>query len=182
MPSPFTADRRRGQAAQRRFQRFTDQHGRKWGATTEIQTGHPTGSVAPLFLAPLIPEPKYYRFGVDEDNPAAMRIDYDLWVTEKEQAEEDYERKLMEIGFHLHGDAFDPTKPMSKALRLHLGRPPFPAEVVRQTRDGDPWMLGATPAVPEWVKPYLHYLLPPKAIHALDGASPRSKKAVAVGA
>jgi len=103
MPSPFLETDRNSQARTRRYRRFIDQHGRRWGGECEIMTGHPI-QLRALFEAPVVPPTAYLKFDVNEDNPAEMHINYDAWVADRTTAEEDWDRRRLALGVQLHGD------------------------------------------------------------------------------
>jgi hypothetical protein len=123
------------QASQRRYVKFTDQHGRKFGANIEIKTGDPCGNWdypnAPL-------KPPHHCIKVDktdETNPFKVRIDYDTIVKEAREAKEEYENAK---GKFLR--SYPNASPMD--VEKEVGKEPFPVEPWIAAKQGDAWTLG----------------------------------------
>lgn len=117
------------QADMRRFQRYTDQHGRKWTASVENLSGHPCTPIQPAFLAPIIAPQKYLMLGDGQDPDAAGRIyiNYPLWIDELDYADTEWLRKCHETGTELYKENFDPEAPFNIAILNRVGaRPHIP--------------------------------------------------------
>lgn len=128
------------QATQRRYQKFRDQHARPWGANVEIRNGHPTGAWDMMFRAPLVPDAKYLEF--DETNPGRITINYPRWIDDLQEARKAYVDKGRRYGFTKYGALFDPNKPFTEEVLLHIGPPPQPVEPVQWAAKGNRWVLG----------------------------------------
>lgn len=62
----------------RHWARFTDQHGRTWGANTDEKTGHPCSGLEPQFDAPLRVPDIYIKVKAGE-----VVIGYQAWLRDK---------------------------------------------------------------------------------------------------
>ena len=145
------------QSLERRYQRWKDQHGRRWGGNIEISTGHPVGQLEPQFTAPLLPPAKYVRF--DDENHGLV-IEYDPWIADLTRAKREYVEKGRRYGFEKYGGLFDPNKPFTEEVLLHVGPPPLPVEPVLAAKQGNRWVLGMlgpngeVPVMPDKLAPF----------------------------
>jgi hypothetical protein len=145
MDSAYLQEGGFSQAKQRRNQRLTDNHGRKYFATIEIRSGDPVGPVQPMFQAPLAVPPMYMRKHPDPDRPNEVVIDYRRWITDIEGAHTDWEKRGRELSRKTFGSAYDPTQPAFKQEILDLlGERPQPVEPVYAAMQGNRWVLGFT--------------------------------------
>lgn len=121
---------------QRRPQRFTDQHGRKWFACIEKESGHPCTPVQPIFQAPVIPDQKYIELGdgEDKDMPGRVFINYTAWIDELDEADREWLRKCHETGSELYKDAFDPEAPFNIAILNRVGARPHIKKAITPLR------------------------------------------------
>lgn len=147
-------DWEQGQPEQRRFSRFTDQHGRKYGGVIEIKTGLPCSPIYPMYQAPLDVPQEMIRY--DAVEPNLIVIDYEKWVKEREQALTMWERKLVRIAQDTYGDRAGDVlkKPTPELLRL-AGPKPYPTQPVLASSSGNKWVLGESPHRPPWATPEL---------------------------
>jgi hypothetical protein len=130
----------------RRYQQYTDQHGRRWGAVIEIKTGHPCGPWEPKFDAPWLPATEYLRIRPDhEAQPWAVVIDYDTAIADLKEAKHRFDQLCIARGIELHGDRFDETAPVSNAVKQIVGNPPKPWEPYKACKDGNGYLLGFRP-------------------------------------
>lgn len=133
------------QANQRRNQRLTDQHGRRYFAIIEIRSGDPVGPIEPMFDAPLKVPQMYLRKSPDIDAPTQLIIDYPRWIEDLTSARVEWERRGRELSRKQFGSAYDPTKHQFKQEILDiLGPPPQPVEPVHAALQGNRWVLGFT--------------------------------------
>lgn len=145
------------QSLQRRYQKWKDQHGRRWGGNVEISTGHPTGQLEPQFSAPLMPPYQYIRF--DDENHALV-IEYDPWIADLTRKRKEWVEKGKRYGFEKYGGLFDAAKPFSEEVLLHIGPPPQPVEPVLAAKQGNRWVLGMlgpngeVPKMPDKLAPF----------------------------
>lgn len=143
---------RADQDLQRKYKRFKDIHGRQWGAVTEIKTGDPCGLLEPHFSAPWLPPQQFMRYD-GEDH--VLRINYDALIAERTRARKAYFEKGKRYGFEKYGALFDPSKPFTEEILLHLGPEPLPYEPAIAAKQGNRWILGLkgpngeTPKMPE---------------------------------
>lgn len=139
----------KSQADQRRNAILKDQHGREYSASIEKASGWPTGIVQPLFTAPhphLVPPQKYLVF--DAENPSALRIDYEAWIMDLEEANRLWEENRIRTG-HMISAGFDSTKPMPPELQILIGPKPMSPVPVKAMQQGNRWALGFTPVRPK---------------------------------
>jgi hypothetical protein len=144
----------------RRWQWYTDQHGRQWGATIELATGDPVGTID-LYRdgkpteAPVMPPPQFIKAN-SKQNYGKLEIDYTGWKSAKRQAHEDYERRVLGIAQQMYKDgALRAIKEREPALYALAGIPPEPIEPILAAEAGDPWALGLSDVRPAWADKYL---------------------------
>lgn len=146
----------KSQYDQRRFQKYTDQHGRAWTAWIETRSGAPCTPVTPSFASPIVPPQTYIRLVPDE--PGKVFIDYPRWIAELRQADKEWQRRCHEVGIQLYKDQFNPAEPFNVAVLNQVGaRPHIPAALtplralplpgaaalpVLACQQGHPWALG----------------------------------------
>lgn len=56
---------------------------------------------------------------------------------------------MLQLGYAMHGESFNPNQPTAQLLRL-CGRKPQRLEYARAAKMGDPWVLGLSPTMPAW--------------------------------
>jgi hypothetical protein len=142
------------QPEKRRYTIFRDQHGRKWEAVIEIQTGQPTGPVRPLFTAPYIPEPPFLRFSDRE--AGVMTINYDADANARKEAHRAWHQQMVRYAEGNYGQKSgeaiqNPTPEMID----YAGPRPAPVEFPLAAKAGNKWILGFVDAVPDWAVPLL---------------------------
>jgi hypothetical protein len=138
----------KSQADQRRNAILTDQHGRQFSASIEKASGWPTGLVVPMFDVPhpqLMPPQKYMVF--DAENPTQLRIDYEAWIMELEDANRLWEENRIRTG-HMISAGFDSKAPMPPELQILLGNRPMSPVPVKAMQQGNRWALGFTKVRP----------------------------------
>jgi hypothetical protein len=126
----------KSQAKQRRFVRFTDQHGRKLGVNIELMTGAPTGHWT-YPDAPVSPPAHCLKISQDPDDPFKVFIDYDRIIREAREAMEEYERAREKV-------LFDKPDMKEIAIEHEIGKRPHPVEPWIAAKQGDKWTLGLT--------------------------------------
>jgi hypothetical protein len=144
---------RADQARQRRYMTYLDQHGRKWGATTENRTGDPCGPIEPHFAAPLIPEQKYIVLAADK---RSVRIDYTRWLLDLADAQAVYDRMVRETAVAMYGQkASEAIANPPRELLDRVGVPPTQRrEPIEAAHQGNRWVLGLTPVKPAWANEF----------------------------
>lgn len=126
---------------------FHDQHGRRYHATIEIKTGHPTGPIEALFQAPLMPEQKYLRVGTDPERPYALEVNYTAWLTDLRTGHREYETEARKLARKMYRDRFDANDFLTEEVVDIIGPAPQHVEVVLAARQGNQYVLGLTDRV-----------------------------------
>lgn len=118
----------RSQHDQRKFAKYTDQHGRKWTSWIETRTGDPCAILSPSFTAPIIPPQMYLR--LDKETPGRIDVDYAQWARDLIAADTDWMRRCQEFGVLTYKDAFRPDEPFNTGILNQIGaRPHIPRAV-----------------------------------------------------
>jgi hypothetical protein len=154
--------RKKGQADKRTYFEFTDNHGRKFGASVEKDTMHPTGSMTPIghiehSFFPL--DMQFVSFGA----LGKMHIDYDNWEAMVVDAHKNFENRLHDTASAMSpldmGASHIANRP--PALVKMMGPAPVPVDFVRASRAGNKWILGIPKPdgsqypVPQWAEKYM---------------------------
>ena len=155
--------RRKGQADKRTQFEFTDQHGRKFSASVEKDTMHPTGSLQPIGHKEHSFFPLDMQFVSFNEKLGQMTIDYENWESMIVEAHKRFENRLHEVAAAMSpsdmGAAHIENRP--PALVKIVGTPPVPVDFVRASRAGNKWILGIPKPdgsdypVPAWAEKYL---------------------------
>ena len=167
MANIFGAEK--GQADQRGWRVFRDQHGRGWGATVENSSVHPVGPLTPQFEAPLIPPNHFLKlFPGDQQN---IEVDYDAWLKLLDAEQEEWETSMWEHAMLLPGDTNELVKNPPPALVRAAGRQPrVYKDVVLAARNGNRWVLfneGEMPA-----KAAQYFVVETKAVEKIPDEDP----------
>jgi hypothetical protein len=142
----------RDQAERRAWGIFTDQHGREWESAIERDTGHPVGMMpTPRFTAPWYPHAKYLT--IDPVNDRKFHIDYQQMLVDHSESTADYEDASLFFAREMYGSKFaealaNPTPELLKAV----GMAPKGREYIEAAAEGNPWVLGLDPDMPQWAK------------------------------
>ena len=143
----------------RRYARFTDQHGRKYGATVESETGHPCGVIdfehrTPAGnLPPWRPSAEHLVF--DTLEMGKVTIDYPKAIAQREALVADWERMARTLAIQMYGDkAGEAIEDPPVGLIGILGPRPMDAGLIEACQAGNKWALGFSDAMPEWATPY----------------------------
>lgn len=134
---------------------FTDQHGRRFKTVVERDTMHPCAALTPYgWKAPLVTPDKYFQ--IDKDEPFRLKIDYDSWIADLEEAAREYDTRLGSNAVMLFGTgAASALQRRDTELLRYTGPAPFPVDPVKAARQGNNWVLGIkTGPMPEWAKPF----------------------------
>ena len=124
---------------------FTDQHGRKYHATIEVQSGDPCGLIEPQFQAPLMaPQPFLMRV---PRRPYSLHIDYAAWKAEVREAWREWQKQGRDTARKLHGDAYNPNKPFTGEILDIIGPAPTKIDPIIAAEQGNKWVLGLTNVV-----------------------------------
>lgn len=149
----------------RPYRLFTDQHGRKYGATTEARSGWPCSPIdfkhrTPAGnLPPWMPDTKYLVF--DAQDVGQVRIDYDLALADHDRALADWETLIRQNALAMYADKAGEQieRPGPGLLRL-VGPKPAGRELIAACKAGNKWALGFTDAMPSWAAPVMATLRP----------------------
>jgi hypothetical protein len=140
------------QRRKRAYARYTDQHGRWWGAVIENKTGDPCGPLEPQFSAPLRPLDKYVT--VDGFNRRII-VRYADIILDLDQRQAEWDETLAmwarrEYGQKAHEAIRNPTP----ELLMLVGPKPPPREPWEAAMQGNKWVLGLSPIKPEWANEF----------------------------
>lgn len=144
------------QADNRRFTRLRDQHGRMWEGIMDIKNGGIVGPLRPVNVdPPLIPPTKYFRFPALQDG--TFRIDYQAWISDREEGKRMYERRKIKYTQKMYGESagevLQKEQLPAELLRI-VGTEPDPVEPVLAASAGNKWILGLSDRKPEWAYEY----------------------------
>lgn len=149
----------------RRYRVFKDQHGRKWGATIDTTTNDPVENLKPHggWKAPWLPSHDSVKLVHNEtEGTASVDLGYANRKAQLRQAHKAWNERLLKIGYQRGGDDFDPQNP-SPAVLFEVGPKPLPIEPVIAAENNDPWILGFSPTMPAWARPFFVKALPDEA-------------------
>lgn len=166
LAAPIQNKKQKGQPMSRRYQRFRDQHGRRYGAMIELKTGDPTCSIDPIgtkdsppWTAPFMPDQKYLEVKRDEDGN--VEVGQLVWNYKAMLRDARQERKLSDdrIEFFAQamfgegaGEAIAHPPPQ---LRRYMKDRPKAPQIIVAAMKGDPWVLGFEKGpCPDYLKPY----------------------------
>jgi hypothetical protein len=150
LASPIQNSKAKGQPANRRYQRFRDQHGRKWGAVIELKTGDPVGSPEPIgWTAPWMPDPKYVTVKLDDDGSVEtgmLAIDYERALKDAKKEQDDHQERLEFFAGAIYSERAgavlaEKARP-AELMRYFRGSRPKPIEPIFAAMNGDRWLLG----------------------------------------
>jgi hypothetical protein len=130
------------QQHQRRYQLFTDDHGREWGGNLEVKTGDVVGLLEPQFTAPLIPDQKYLE-RVDR-RPYDLHINYKRWKADIRNGRRDWEREGRQLMRKMRGKAYNPSEEFGEDVLDVIGEPPQALEPIIAAEQENSWILGKT--------------------------------------
>lgn len=150
LASPIQNAKAKGQPANRRYQRFRDTHGRKWGAVIELKTGDPVGSPEPIgWTAPWMPDAKYVQVKLDEDGSVEtgmLEINYELALKDAKKEQEDHQERLSFFAGAIYsekaGEMLAQKQLPSELMRYFRGARPKAVEPIFAAMSGDRWLLG----------------------------------------
>ncbi len=150
-PARFDTGKDRSQATKRRYQFYTDQHGRRWGAVIEKSSGYPCSLLEPQsWRAPLLAEPKYMSIDAEENE---VFIDYKTWIADDQQAQNDWNKLLREQAIKLYGQGAVTAAlldPQPELLDIVGPRPTEMKGPLEAAMSGNKWILGLSDMKPEW--------------------------------
>lgn len=145
------------QVKHRRFQIYTDVHGRKWEAPIDTRTFAPVAPLKPRgWSAPvkggLTPE-RYIRYSQDLETPFALTIDYARLIGDYKESYTEWHKLLVREGRRMLKGAFDPANPAQQVLDV-VGPEPFPWQYweacASPQAEGHRWALGLSDERPSW--------------------------------
>lgn len=160
-PTSIDTGADRSQATKRRYQLYTDQHGRKWGAPVEKSTGEPCGLMEKQgWTAPLLPPDKY--IAIDAINNT-LDIDYQAWIKDTDEAHAYWHTILREHAGRIYGQGgIGPAieNPQPELLDMVGPKPHDSREPIEAMMLGNKWILGQTDAKPAWAEEFFPTLTP----------------------
>ncbi len=137
-----------------------DQHGRKWHCITDGRgrvtvAPEPLGWTAPQapswFKGLLVPPSNVVKAVEQDGEIPALRVDYDAWMTQNEEAERMLRVRGIEIAQSMSANYQDLLDHPTPEFLLRRGASPFPSSlIIQMMQDGDEWTLGQTDTVPGW--------------------------------
>ena len=165
----------------RKFRVFKDQFDRKWSCTIDTVTNDPIDNLRPHgWKAPwTLPQDCIRLRHNEEDGSSRVDLMHGKRKADLRQAHKEWNERFMRVGYQRGGDDFDPANP-SPAILYEVGPRPQPVEPVIASERGDPWILGRSPDMPAWARPFFIKALPDEAafmqaaedrVARLDGAA-----------
>ncbi len=156
------------QRAARVWRIYTDQHGRKFGAESDIATSQPIGELMPQGFCPPWQPPmrfaKWRRVG-DLD----FRWDYETMAAELSGITAEYYQDAVKFAIENNKPEPEIGGPIDRSIRYVLGPPPLSPAIPLACEAGDPWMLGEPDApVTQILKDILHQTAGANSKDALD--------------
>ena len=155
---------RPGESLQRKqttYRIFTDQHGRRFAAQSDIRNQQPKEELRPVnddpkhaFSPPWLPPMRFAKF--TDDGSLTFRWDYGTMATELSGDTADYYQHATEFALEHNKPEPELGGPVHRSIRLILGKPPLSPAIPLACEQGDPWILGV-PGTP--VNSVLHEVL-----------------------
>jgi hypothetical protein len=138
------------QVEQRRRRVFKDRHGRSYDAVIDIRTNDPVSRLRPLFRAPWMHPDNFIKLRHNlESGESWVELQDDQLIQSLEVAHKEWEERMMQLGYAMHGESFNPDRPTAQLLRL-VGRRPQRMEYALAAKQNDAWVLGLSPTLPKW--------------------------------
>lgn len=131
------------QRMQRAWRVFTDQHGRRFGAISDIRNNTPVEEFQPQgFNPPWLPTPRHAKFAQPGD--LEFRWDYDTIAEDWSAVAASYYEEAGNVALKLPGSIPVPEigGPVAREIRIILGKPPLSPAIPLACKAGDPWALG----------------------------------------
>lgn len=139
-----------GESLQRKqtvYRRYTDQHGRKFAAQSDVRTQQPKEELRPVnddpknqFTPPWMPPMRFAKF---TEGSLEFWWDYDTMATELSGDAADYYQRAIEFAIEHNKPEPELGGPVDRSIRLLLGKPPLSPAIPLAAMQGDPWVLGA---------------------------------------
>lgn len=139
---------------------YTDQHGRKyegqqdntsvrhWRAEAPLPVW--VGSLIPKFRAPIMPPAEFVKPAPNE--LTGVRVDYDAWDAALIEGEASRRQFIGQIARALHpANALEIIQNPTPEVVMMAGDEPLPRLLVHAMRRGNPYLLGFSDEVPEWL-------------------------------
>ncbi len=151
----------KGQAANRRWQIWRDQHGRRWGSTVDKRDDSQAPASPPTpeggWLAPYMPGPEYLTMPVGpQEQYGLLLVNYEKWLADVEQSWTDRQARTDGLArAYAQSDDFLYAQLLanpSAAMLAALGPAPLHPHYVKACAAGDAWALGLSPEQPAWAK------------------------------
>lgn len=136
------------QANLRDYRYFTDDHDRRWGATTEKRSGGAVGKYKLLHRTPKgarVPWEPDQAFLIPKGD--RLFIDYEGMLRARLEAHEEYFTRCVEEATSRSWQIPEKGEPIEKKLKLIVGEPPKPIEPIVAAMQGNSWILGKTDKV-----------------------------------
>lgn len=138
---PFPQPGQSLQRERRVWREFTDQHGRVFGAQSDMATNQPIGEIMPQgFQAPWLPPMRFVKFSKVGD--LKFRWDYTTMANELAGDTDVYYRDAVTFALENHKPEPEVGGPVDRSIRFVLGKPPLSAAIPLAAEMGDPWLLG----------------------------------------
>jgi hypothetical protein len=151
--------RPKSQRDRRRYQHFRDQHGRRWGAVVEKDSGDSTGPIQAIGWEPPDPRllpPQAYLHSIP-DELGMLQIDYDDWEAKTRLAIQDYEERKEMMAVAMYGAQASAAlkDPPAELLRQIGVATPQAWQPIRAMKRGHLWALLGVGERPAWADLYL---------------------------
>ena len=128
------------------YRRYTDQHGRKFAAQSDVRTQQPKEELRPVnddpknqFTPPWMPPMRFAKF---TEGSLDFWWDYDTMATELSGDAADYYQRAIEFAVEHNKPEPELGGPVDRSIRLLLGKPPLSPAIPLAAMQGDPWVLG----------------------------------------
>lgn len=124
---------------------FTDQHGRKFGAESDIATSQPIGELMPQgFCPPWQPPMRFATWR--RVGELDFRWDYETMAAELSGVTAEYYQDAVKFAIENNKPEPEIGGPVDRTIRYVLGPPPMSPAIPLACEAGDPWMLGVPDA------------------------------------
>lgn len=138
---PFPQPGQSLQRERRAWREFTDEHGRRFGAFSDIATSQPIGELTPLGCnPPWLPPMRFAKWKKVGD--LHFTWDYDTMAAELGGDTAQYYQDAVKFAVENNKPEPEVGGPVDRTIRYVLGPPPLSAALPLAAKLGDAWLLG----------------------------------------